>query len=100
MRNRAWRRAQRERKIAEVKTWMTRTVFGRVETKDEQLKRIHEWSLRRHSSPQTCSRYCCGNPRKHFGTLTEQEVRNNYHCAEEYSEYNIRKDFHIGSKGW
>jgi hypothetical protein len=40
--------------------------FTDMEKSDEQLGFIA-------NTPHPCSRYCCGNPRKHFKEVTKQE---------------------------
>jgi hypothetical protein len=45
------------------------------------------------STPQMCSRYCCGNPRRHRGEVTLQEKR----CTEAYGS---REDFRRIQKEW
>ncbi len=106
-RNRAWRRSQREKRI--------RTVYERVHAQDwfahliggadsrpfeEYVAEQRRYALRNHSFRKACSGWCCGNPRKHFGTLTHQELRFDYHCVEEFQEHNIRKDFQLGNNRW
>lgn len=102
-RNRSWRRAQRENKIAEVERWMADWNWcfrGPTWSFEERRLEIKRDARRRYTAPCKCSRYCCGNPRIHFGTKTLPEIRFDMNCEEEYNEYEIRKDFRHSSKGW
>lgn len=67
MRDRQWRRAQRERKVAEVTAW----VKDYWSTSGDMV--VH--AKKRATTPQSCSGHCCGNPRKWFGEPTMQEKR-------------------------
>jgi hypothetical protein len=69
MRDRQWRRAQRERVIARVRAWTSRDNYGWSGTPEELEIHVR----RRAVNPQSCSSYCCGNPRKWFGASTLQE---------------------------
>lgn len=77
MRDRSWRRAQRERAIARTRRWMKdngwfTTPFTRwSDAEGEEVIRKNA------ITPHPCSSYCCGNPRKWFGLLTLQEERAN-----------------------
>lgn len=75
-RTRSWRRAQRERIIARAerhlreKGWFERPYLRWAE---EELGRIIGMHA---ATPHPCSRYCCGNPRRHakgFEAQTRQE---------------------------
>lgn len=75
MRDRSWRRAQRERAIARTRRWMKdhgwfTDPFTRWSEADGEV------AVRKNAAtPHPCSSYCCGNPRKWFGELTWQERR-------------------------
>lgn len=69
MRNRSWRRAQRERAIARARRRASATGWGGHDPHRE------EWIRKNAITPHPCSSYCCGNPRKWFGELTWQERR-------------------------
>lgn len=103
-RDRAWRRSQRERKIQNVYDWVhARNWFARLSNADKPFEDYSrdqfEYARRRASAPQTCSRWCCGNPRQN-GTTTLAEYRFDIRCEEEYQENDIRRNFNIGSKRW
>lgn len=38
---------------------------------------IHEWASKMAITPKPCSCFGCGNPRRHFGELTLQEIKAN-----------------------
>lgn len=42
-------------------------------------------------TPARCSRFCCGNPRKHFNELTLQEIKNLYNFNEGLEEIEIEE---------
>lgn len=75
MRDRSWRRAQRELAIARARRHMAHNGFLYAPYRymsDEDL----EVKLRKDAAtPHPCSSHCCGNPRKWFGDLTLQEQR-------------------------
>lgn len=75
MRNRPWRRAQRERVIARTRRQMkSRGWFSEPYTR--WTTRDAEVAIRKNAvTPHPCSGFCCGNPRKWFGDLTLQEER-------------------------
>jgi hypothetical protein len=68
MRNRQWRRAQRERKVEQVTAW----VKDYWSSPDKDMS-VH--AKKRAVHPQSCSGHCCGNPRRWFGEATRQEKR-------------------------
>lgn len=75
MRNRSWRRAQRERAIARARRHMKDNgyFYNRYRVWDKAQMEVN---LRRNATtPHPCSSHCCGNPRKWFGDLTLQEQR-------------------------
>jgi len=75
MRDRSWRRAQRERAIARTRRWMKdHGWFADPFTRwKEDVAEVH---VRKNAAtPHPCSSYCCGNPRKWFGDETLQEQR-------------------------
>ena len=76
-RDRSWRRAQRERVIANVRNWMRSRHFytGGTASNEEADEQCARWARYRHSARADCSGYCCGNPRKWFGELTMAERR-------------------------
>lgn len=67
-RTRAWRRHQRERiknkRIRQINSWW----FGERVVDDPKFVGMMI------DTPHPCSGPCCGNPRKHFGLLTRQEI--------------------------
>ena len=90
MRDRAYRRWQAEKKKKKVSTYFNNEWYVRVddETKspvsvcyadkllykkgyNQDPKRIGALT----TTPTPCSCYMCGNPRKHFGALTRQEIK-------------------------
>jgi len=96
-RDKVYRRYQRERKINNVRKWMeAHWHYGFAHYEPEARRaHLHEQALRRHAAPKMCSRWCCGNPRKHFGSETIQEYRNKIACNEVFDEENIRSKIHI-----
>lgn len=77
-RNRAWRRAQRERLIARGYRYL-KSVYH-----DTSMRRDADWAdhwVRQYLGTRCpCSRHCCGNPRHHFDgieRITMQERRQN-----------------------
>lgn len=68
MRNREWRRAEREKAIQRLVTWLGHYPFYRDDV-PERRERAMRW----YKHPAMCSSYCCGNPRKWFGQLSRQE---------------------------
>lgn len=86
MRDRSWRRAQRERAIARVTRnhkWLQPPFFYGSE------EERHEAICRAARTPKPCSRYCCGNPRKWFDgseRLTLQEYKANLELVEQLRE--------------
>lgn len=102
-RDRAWRRAQRTRKIQKVYNWMNERnwyVWNNATDDTRRHKELMDTARKRHSAPKCCSNWCCGNPRKHYGTSRIDEIRFDLFCEEHYSENDIRKDFGIRSKRW
>jgi hypothetical protein len=84
MRNRSWRRAQRERVIANTRRWMKDNgwftdPFTRWDDA-EGAKRVRKTA----TAPHVCSSYCCGNPRKWFGEETHQEVLSRMKQRDDY----------------
>jgi len=84
MRNRSWRRAQRERVIAKARRrlksqgWFT-DPFTRW------LEADGEVAIRKNAvTPHPCSGACCGNPRKWFGEETHQEVLSRMKLQDDY----------------
>ena len=73
MRDRSWRRAQRERAIAHTRRWMkSQGWFTEPFTRWSDSE--GETAIRKNAiTPHPCSGYCCGNPRKWFGHETRQE---------------------------
>jgi hypothetical protein len=69
MRNREYRRHARQREIARVDNWLRQNRWYTAESDIERAAR------QRAVHPQSCSSYCCGNPRKWFGEPTMQEQR-------------------------
>lgn len=67
MRNRSWRRAQRDRSIARAERRATALNWHGHE--DDRTAWIRKAAV----TPHPCSSYCCGNPRKWFGSVTRQE---------------------------
>ena len=95
-RTRAWRRAQRDRKIQKVFDWMNERQWYIWNNSTDDVRRralLMETAKLRHSSPKNCSNWCCGNPRAHFGAPTMAERRFGFHCVEEYVDLGIRVDF-------
>lgn len=76
-RDRAWRRSQRERIIANVETWMRFHGLhaGNQVTTEQSLETYHKWARSRHAAKACCSGFCCGNPRRHHGGKTLAERR-------------------------
>lgn len=69
MRDREWRRAQYERKIARVESWMDRNGWFSHDNPEQKVIRARRTAV----TPSPCSCWCCGNPRKWFGAATIQE---------------------------
>jgi hypothetical protein len=75
MRDRSWRRAQRARVIKRTAHWL-RSQGWFTDPFIRWSERDGEIAIRqRATTPQPCSSYCCGNPRKWFDELTWQERR-------------------------
>ncbi len=75
MRDRNWRRAQRDRAIARVDRdhIHLNSKFLQVSSEDRRAM-----LCRAAITPHPCSRYCCGNPRRHFdgdSRLSRQELK-------------------------
>lgn len=99
MRDREWRRAQRDRKIREVYEWMrSRNWFGYNMGKSERHKKLMEAARVRHSAPRGCSCWMCGNPRK-YGANTKAERKFGFYCKEEFEDAKIRVKFNTKFKG-
>lgn len=75
MRDRSWRRAQRELAISRTRRWMKdKGWFSEpyIRWSEESIESI----IRKNAiTPHSCSSYCCGNPRKWFGKITHQEAK-------------------------
>jgi len=75
MRDRSWRRAQRERAIARTRRWMKDHGWF-TDPFTRWKEDVAEVYVRKNAAtPHPCSSYCCGNPRKWFGESTWQEKR-------------------------
>lgn len=100
MRDREWRRAQRDRKIREVYTWMrNRDWFGYRFDKETQHEKLMETARLRHSAPRGCSCWMCGNPRN-LGIDTLAERKFGIYCKEEFDDANIRVKFNTKIKDY
>lgn len=91
MRDRSWRRSQRDRAIARV---IRDHYFLRPQYQwDEEQRQI---AIRQRAvTPQPCSNYCCGNPRRWFGgfdRITLQEHRALLNYSEEL-DFLLKGDF-------
>jgi hypothetical protein len=73
MRDRSWRRAQRERAIARAKVRASKVGWWGSHDPEKREK----WLRKSATTPHPCSSHCCGNPRKWFGHATLQEERAN-----------------------
>lgn len=89
MRDRQWRRVQRERVIARTEKWLKSNDWCSFLNKEEFVKRVRKTAV----TPHACSSHCCGNPRKWFGERTRQELKADIGKCEQVSEEVI------GSKG-
>jgi len=69
-RTRGWRRAQRARVQRK-----RRGYWGRGRVSPFALPVTPDFLGRVAKTPRPCSAWCCGNPRRHFGTPTMQERR-------------------------
>lgn len=78
MRDRSWRRAQRERAIARARRRASATGWGGHDPHRE------EWIRKNAVTPHPCSNFCCGNPRKWNNEVTWQEVRADLKARDEY----------------
>ena len=77
MRDRSWRRAQRERAIAHTRRWMKDNGWF-TDPFTRWSDPEGEEAIRKNAiTPHPCSSYCCGNPRKWFGESTLAEKRAN-----------------------
>lgn len=74
MRNRSWRRAQRERVIARTRRWMKDNGWFTEPFTRWSDSECEEVVRKNAITPHPCSGHCCGNPRKWFGQATRQEV--------------------------
>lgn len=90
MRDRNWRRGQRERAIARASRYhyLSKDYWGSEEDRQAAI---------RHAAitPHPCSRYCCGNPRRWFAgdeRYTRQEHKAFLSTAEQLSEAQSYKD--------
>lgn len=102
-RDRAWRRAQRERSIQRVYRWMRDRnwyMYNHATDPDARHQELWQTALIRHSAPKLCSGWCCGNPRKHFDADKAEEIRFSFTCEEEYSDNDIRINFSTKRKRW
>lgn len=72
MRTRDYRRHQRDRKIARVAEWMRTNNLNWGYASDDEFR---DSVMRIYKHPRVCSQWCCGNPRKWFGTKTVAETR-------------------------
>lgn len=73
MRNRAYRRHQRRRRMAaEYRKWVNWNPYSDVEAAREHARNTAQYH---HSHRTICSCMGCGNPRKWFKKLTIQEKK-------------------------
>lgn len=69
--DRAYRRAQRDRLKQKRKNY-----WGYPYQYPDHFEKMSVDNLGKIvDTPHPCSKYCCGNPRKHFGHRTLQEVK-------------------------
>ena len=73
-RTKAYRRHQREKYFNKAKTILTQIWGFEVSTGLSELD-IQYRLNRLHKNRAPCSRWCCGNPRKHFNEKTRQEIK-------------------------
>lgn len=71
MRGIAYRRHQRQKKIARVRKYLDKWF-----PQGPSNKRVSQAA----TTPHPCSCYCCGNPRKHFDEVTIQEREFQAYC--------------------
>ena len=83
MRNRQYRRAQASRKLAQVQDWASYYRYGWSSSREDW--EVH--TRKRAVNPQSCSSYCCGNPRKWFGEFSLQERRVEDHFQDVMADY-------------
>jgi hypothetical protein len=91
MRDRSWRRGRRELTVARArKRILDRdSRFGGVNWWDDHMDDLAAAAGRAARTPHPCSRYCCGNPRRHwagFERLTMQEHRANLSMLEQVED--------------
>ena len=91
MRDRSWRRGRRELAIARArKRILDRDFrFGGVNWWDDHMNDLAAAAGREARTPHPCSRYCCGNPRRHFDgseRYTRQEHKWFLSAVEQESE--------------
>ena len=86
-RSRDWRRAQRERAIARVESWMKDAAWWyRFDTDAER----HKAATIRSSKRKDCSCWMCGNPRTKLKAVTTQEIIFDDICRDVAKEEGIR----------
>ena len=90
MRDRQWRRFQKERVRNNVEKWARFSGILNFRTEDE----IKEWICKSTDTPHPCSAHCCGNPRKWFGQRTIQELKADIKTREQILDKEIRTISH------
>lgn len=88
MRDRGWRRAQQERALLRVKSWMNRNGWFSHDSEEEKAARARRTAI----TPTPCSCWCCGNPRKWFKSPTMQERRWTDQVVDSLKEYESHLD--------
>jgi hypothetical protein len=75
MRSLAYRRYQMQRAKARTRRLLRRWWAGRCAVARESLDEWVDAPMvgRMSTTRKRCSRWCCGNPRRHYGELTRQE---------------------------
>ncbi len=96
MRDREWRRAQHERKVSRVKSWMDRNGWFSHDSYEEKQVRIQRTAI----TPAICSCWGCGNPRKWFGAATIQERVWDEQSRDALKEENLGVFVRPVRKGW
>jgi hypothetical protein len=84
MRNRSWRRAQRERVIAHTRRWMKDNGWFTDPFTRWSDPEGNEAIRKNAVTPHPCSNFCCGNPRKWNNELTRQEVLSRMKQQDDY----------------
>lgn len=74
MLNKSRKRADRRHEVSRRKCWAQRELARMLDCHQDQRRRLKFLGMLA-ETPKLCSCWMCGNPRRHLGELTLQEVR-------------------------